>query len=127
MKIFVAVFMSSAAFAAAISIVYWFASHEYGGALLLGLMALALTFLSTYAFLSEKNAGLVGDNEQLQHKQAAGEDLGVFTTHTPWSPLLALSILWFFIGLVWSDFMIFTGAIAILLTIWRLGAESARV
>jgi len=127
MKTFVGLFMSSAAFAAVISIVYWFASHEYAGTLLLGFMCCALAFAAGYAMIFERNARLAGDDPELQQKEAAGEDLGIFTKESPWPLALALSILWLFIGLVWSDFMIFTGLAAMLLCLWRLGAESARV
>lgn len=127
MKTFVGLFLSSAAFGAAISIVYWFASHEYAGTLLLGFMAMALTFAAGFAFMAERNASLEGDDPQLMHKEAAGEDLGIVTKESPWPILLAFSILWMFIGLVWSDFMLYTGLAAMLLVLWRLGAESARI
>ncbi len=126
MKTFIGLFGSSAAFAAAISIIYWFASHEYAGTLLLGFMCCALAFAAGYAMISERSAHLAGDEAQF-HKEAAGEDVGIFTKESPWPLALALSILWLFIGLVWSDFMIFTGLAAMLLCLWRLGAESARV
>lgn len=127
MKTFVGLFLSSAAFALAICIVYWFASHEYAGTLFLGFMCCALSFAAGYAMIAERNAHLAGDDPQLQQKEAAGEDLGIFTKESAWPAVLAFSILWTFIGLVWSDFMIFTGFAAILLCLWRLAAESARV
>ncbi len=127
MKTFAGLFLSSAAFGASISIVYWFASHEYAGTLMLGFMACALAFAAGYALTAERNAELAGDQAQMRQKDAAGEDVGIFTKESPWPILLAFSILWTFVGLIWSDFMIFTGLAAILLCIWRLGAESARV
>jgi hypothetical protein len=108
MKTFVGLFMSSAIFAAAISIVYWFASHEYAGTLFLGFMCCALGFAAGYAMLFEREANLAGDDPEALQREAAG-------------------VLWFFIGLIWSDFMIFTGLAAMLLCLWRLGAESGRV
>lgn len=127
MKTFIGLFLSSATFGGTISIVYWFASHEYAGTLLLGFMCCALGFAAGYAMLFERNAELAGDDEQLEHKERAGEDVGVFTKESAWPGLLAFSVLWFFIGLIWSDFMLFTGIAAMLLCLWRLGAESARV
>lgn len=126
MKAFVGLFLSSAVFAAVISIVYWFASREYAGTLLLGFMFCGLAFAAGYAVLAEKNAQLEGDDPRRQHKEVAGTDVGVFTKKSAWPPALAFSILWFFIGLVWSDFMLVTGIAAMLLCVWRLGAESAR-
>lgn len=127
MKTFVGLFLSSAGFAAAAAIVYWYASHEYAGTVLLGFMFCALTFAAGYAMIAERNAHLAGDDPQLDQKEAAGEDLGIFTKETAWPAVLAFSILWTLIGLVWSDFLIFTGLAAILLCLWRLAAESARV
>jgi cytochrome c oxidase subunit IV len=127
MKTFVGLFMSSAIFAAAISIVYWFASHEYAGTLFLGFMCCALGFAAGYAMLFEREANLAGDDPEALQREAAGEDVGIVTKETPWPALLAFSVLWFFIGLIWSDFMIFTGLAAMLLCLWRLGAESGRV
>jgi hypothetical protein len=127
MKTFVGLFGSSAVFALAICIIYWFSSHEYAGTLFLGFMCCALSFAAGYAFLAEREGNIAGDDGMLDQKDRAGEDVGIFTKETPWPPLLAVSILWLFIGLIWSDFMIFTGLAAILLCLWRLGAESARI
>ena len=127
MKTFVGLFLSSAGFAAAAAIVYWYASHEYAGTFMLGFMFCALTFAAGYAMIAERNAHLAGDDPELDQTEAAGEDVGIFTKETAWPGLLAFSILWTFIGVVWSDFMIFTGLAAILLCLWRLAAESARV
>jgi hypothetical protein len=127
MRTFVGLFMSSAVFGAAISIIYWFASHEYAGALLLGFMFCGLAFAAGYAMLAERDAEIQGDDPQRQHKEAAGEDVGIVTKESAWPTALAFSILWFFIGLVWSDFLLFTGLAAMLFCLWRLGAESARV
>lgn len=127
MKTFVGLFGSSALFALIICIVYWFSSHEYAGTLFLGFMCCALAFAAGYALLAEREGGIAGDDGTLDQKDRAGEDVGIFTKESAWPPLLALSILWLFLGLIWSDFMIFTGLAAILLCLWRLGAESARV
>ncbi|HLI95103.1 MAG TPA: cytochrome c oxidase subunit 4 [Candidatus Baltobacteraceae bacterium] len=127
MKTFVALFLSTAAFAAAACIIYWFSSHEYAGTLFLGFMCCALGFAAAYAIFFERNARLAGDDPQVDQKERSGEDVGIVTKATPWPVVLAFSVAWLFIGLIWSDFMIFTGIAAILLCCWRLAAESARV
>ena len=127
MKTFFGLFLSSAVFGAVASIIYWFASHEYAGTLMLGFMACALAFAAGYALIFDRDTALPGDDPGLDQKEASGEDVGIFTKESPWPLLLAFSILWTFIGLVWSDFMIFTGLAAVLLCLWRLGAESGRV
>ena len=55
----------------------------------------------------------------VQHKEAAGEDIGIVTKESAWPVLLAFSILWMLVGLLWSDFMLFTGLAAMLLCLWR--------
>lgn len=127
MKAFVALFASTALFALSICVIYWYSSHDRGGALLLGFMCVALAFAAGYAFITEKNAAFEGDDPHLQHEEAAGEDVTIVTKESPWPAVLAFSVLWMLVGLLWSDFMLFTGLAAILLALWRLGAESARV
>ena len=127
MKTFVALFISSATFSASVCTIYWYSSHEYAGLLLLGLMTLAMSFAAGYAFLAERESHLAGDNPQMTHQQAAGEDLGIVTKESAWPIVVAFSVLWLLIGMVWSDFMIFTGVAALLIAVWRLGAESARI
>lgn len=126
MKVFVGLFLSSAIFGLVIAIIYWFSSHEYAGTLLLGFMFFALSFAAGYAMVAERDAQLPGDDPEHQHKESAGEDVGIVTKESAWPPALAFSILLFFIGLVWSDFLLFAGIAAMLLCLWRLGAESAR-
>lgn len=127
MKTFVGLFLSSALFSCSIAVVYWFSSEDYAGTLLLGFMTIALTFAASFAMIKDRSAKLAGDSPEMQHKQAAGDDLGIFTKNSAWPPLLALSICVLLIGVVWSDFLIFVGAAAMLLILWRLGAESSRV
>ena len=126
MKTFVGLLFSSATFSVFIAVIYWFSSHEYAGTLLLGLMTLALSFAAGYAVLAEREAHLAGDDPKLTPVAAAGEDLGIVTKKSVWPILLAFSVLWSLIGLIWSDFMLFTGIAALLLILWRLGAESSR-
>jgi 4-hydroxybenzoate polyprenyltransferase len=126
MKVFVGLFLTSGVFGLIIAIVYWFASHEYAGTLLLGFMFFGLSFAAGYAMIAERNADIPGDDPQRQLKEAAGEDVGIVTKESAWPTALAFSILLFFIGLIWSDFLLFTGLAAMLLCLWRLGAESAR-
>lgn len=127
MKTYAALFASSALFGLAISIVYWFSAHDRGTTLLLGFMTIALTWAAGFSLIGERKANLSGDDPNLQHKEVAGEQVTLVTKESPWPICLAFSILWLFIGVIWSDFMIFSGIVAILLCLWRLGGESARV
>ncbi|HEV3153342.1 MAG TPA: cytochrome c oxidase subunit 4 [Candidatus Baltobacteraceae bacterium] len=127
MKTLVGLFLSSSAFGATICLVYWYSSHDRGGSLLLGFMSLGLAWAAGYAILAERNSKIAGDDPQLQHKERAGEDLGVVTKESAWPICLAFSVLVLLIGVVWSDFLLFAGLAGMLLCFWRLGAESARV
>ena len=127
MKASIALFFSSATFGAVAAVVYWFSSHEIIGTLMLGLMALGLSFAAGYALLAERGANLSGDDNSVQHKETAGEVLGIFTKESAWPILLAFSILALFLGVVWSPFVAAAGLGAMLLILWRLTAESARV
>ena len=127
MKTGVGLFISSALFGIAIATVYWFSSHHYAGTILLGLMATALAFATVWSIAAEREASLDGDDPQMQQSDAAGEDLGIFTTASAWPILIACSALVMLLGAVWSPFLLFVGIAAILLILWRLGAESARV
>jgi len=127
MKTGVGLFISSALFGIAIATIYWFSSHHYGGTILLGLMAAALAFATVWAIAAEREATLDGDDPQMQQSDAAGEDLGIFTTASAWPILMACSVLALLLGAIWSPFLLFVGIAAILLIVWRLGAESARV
>ena len=126
MKTFISLFLSSGAFAAAISIVYWFSSKDITGTLFLGLMMLAFAWVAVYTKIAEAQSDLAGDKPETTHAQRAGEDVGIVTKATPWPLLLALCILMLLFGIVWSSFVLFLGLGGMLLCLWRLGAESAR-
>lgn len=128
MKTFILFFAASAIFGGVTGLAYWFVAHEEAtGTVLLGCMAAALAFTAAYAVIAEKSADLPGDDPKETPEYVAGEDLGVFTTHSAWPILVAISSLAMLVGLLWSPLIGFSGLIALLLCLWRLGAESARV
>ncbi len=127
MKTYAGLFTSSALFGLAICVVYWFSSHDRGTTLLLGFMTIAMTWAAGFSLIGERYSNLPGDDPHKQHKEIAGEEVAVVTKTSPWPICLAFSILWTFVGVIWSDFMIFSGIVAMLLCLWRLGAESSRV
>jgi len=127
MKSFVGIFLVSAAFGAAIAIAYFFFAHEEGaGTALLGFMGAALAFAALYAVVAERDADLPGDYPYESSDEVAGEDLGVFTTETPYPILIAVCTLAIMTGMLWSPLLGIAGLIGLLLCFWRLGAESAR-
>lgn len=126
MKTFISLFLSSGAFSASISIVYWFSSKDITGTLFLGLMMLAFAWVAVYTKIAEAESDLAGDKPETTHAQRAGEDVGIVTKSTPWSFLLAVCIVTSLIGVVWTSFVLFLGLGGAMLCLWRLGAESAR-
>jgi Cytochrome c oxidase subunit IV len=128
MRTFVAIFLISAAFGAAIAIAYFFLAHEEGaGTALLGIMGAALTFAALYAVFAERDADLEGDYPLKTNEEVAGEDLGIFTTETPYPFLIAVCVLAMLTGALWSPLLGAAGLVGLLLCFWRLGAESSRV
>ncbi len=127
MRTFVGLFGISAAFGCAVAIAYFYIAHEEGaGTALLGFMTAALSFTALYAVVAERDADLEGDYPNKRNEEVAGEDLGVFTTETPYPILIAVSALAMMTGMLWSPLLGIAGLIGMLLCFWRLGAESAR-
>ena len=127
MRTFVGIFLVSAAFGAAIAIAYFFLAHEEGaGTALLSFMGAALAFAALYAVVAERDADLPGDYPSETSNVVAGEDLGVFTTETPYPILIALCAVAIMTGMLWSPLLGIAGVFGMVLCFWRLGAESAR-
>ena len=128
MKTFVVLFGIAAAFGAAIAVAYWFIAHEEAtGTALLSVMTVALVFAAGYAVVAERDAGLVGDRPDESLREAAGEELGVFTIRSPYPVLVALCTVALLSGLLWSPMLALAALVGMLLCFWRLGAESARL
>jgi hypothetical protein len=128
MKSFVGLFGVASLFGLAIAVAYWFVAHEEAtGTALLSFMFAALAFATGYAIVAERDAGLEGDDPCRTSADVAGEDLGIFTTASPYPVLIALCALALLTGVLWSPLLGIAGLIGMLLCFWRLGAESARV
>ena len=126
MKTFVSLWVSSGLFGLCIAIGYWFSSKEPAGTFLLGFMTIGFAWAALYSGIAERNTNLAGDAKDAQHRDRAGEDLGIVTKSSPWPLLLAVSVLVLLLGAIWSDFLLFAGLAAAIICAWRLGAESAR-
>jgi Cytochrome c oxidase subunit IV len=128
MKSFVAIFGVSAAFGCVIAIAYFFVAHEEGaGTALLSIMTAALTFATLYAIFAERDADLEGDYPVTTNEEIAGEDLGIFTTETPYPFIIAVCTLAILTGMLWAPLLGIAGLVGMLLCFWRLGGESSRV
>jgi hypothetical protein len=108
-------------------VTYWFVAHrEATGTALLGFMFASLAFAAGYAVVAERDADLEGDDPNETNAAAAGEELGVFTTHTPYPILIAFCTLGVLTGMLWSPLLGVVALAGMLLCFWRLGAESSR-
>jgi uncharacterized membrane protein len=128
MTTYVRLFLISALFGAAIAVAYYFIAHEETvGTILLAIMTAALVFCASYALLAERHAEVEGDDPDETAARAAGEDLGIFTKESAWPVLIAVCALCTITGLLWAPLMGALAFAALLLCLWRLGAESARI
>ena len=128
MKTFVGLFFSSTAFGVVILGAYWIVAHrESTGSVLLAVMSVALAFAAGYAMIAERNAALEGDAKDATYDAGASEDLGIFTTQSAWPILIALATACAIAGVLWSPLLAVLSLVGLVLCLWRLGAESARI
>jgi hypothetical protein len=126
MKTFVVLFIVAALFGLAVDVVYWFVAHvEPAGIALLSVMTIGLVFAALYATFAERDANLEGDDPNSTAASVAGEEIEIFTTHTPWPVWCAASTLALLCGVVWSPMVAGLGLLALLYGIYRLGRESS--
>lgn len=125
MKTSLRLFLSSCIFSTVIGTVYWFASNDLTGTILLGLMACGFAFLIGYTRLAERHANLVGDREAISMRDTAGERLGIFTTRSPWPIVLALSVCASLFGLITTPAISVIAGAVFFYALWQLVKESA--
>lgn len=83
MKVALGLFVSSAAFSATLSLVYWLLSHDPAGTTLLTFMTAALLVVAGYLIFAERDADLYADRPDATMRDAAGENVGTYITHSP--------------------------------------------
>jgi hypothetical protein len=126
-KIARSVFISSSIFGIVIAVVYWISAHEPAGTLMLGLMAIGLTFAAGFMFLAQRDADLTGDKKDASKSgNWPHEDVGIYTTSTIWPFWTALSSCFMLIGLFWSPYVAAVAFAALLYSLFRLSLESNR-
>jgi hypothetical protein len=117
-------FVSSAIFGIAIAVAYWFSAHNPDGAILLGMMAVALVFAAGFMFLAEREARLVGDRGNASNADASGEQLAVFTVASPWPIAVAFAVFLLLLGLAIFPILAAFGLALLLFGLFHLGRES---
>jgi hypothetical protein len=107
-------FLSSATFAIAIALAYWFTSREVVGTFMLGVMAFGLSFVAGYMIVAEREADLLGDDTNATIESGAGELVGTYTT-TSFLPLgTAFAVTSIGLGIVVSPAIAVLGILAVL-------------
>jgi hypothetical protein len=100
MMVALRLFLSSAAFSAALAIAYWLVAHEPAGTVLLGFMTAALLVIAVYMILAERNADLFADREDATPADARGERIGTFVLHSPAPFWIGVALAGLLLGLV---------------------------
>ena len=107
-------FLSSATFAITIAIAYWFTSREIIGTFMLGVMAFGLSFVAGYMIVAEREADLIGDENNATIKAGAGELVGTYTVTSPLPLGSALAVTLIGLGIVVSPVIAVLGVLAVL-------------
>ena len=124
MKTALGLFVSSALFAATIAVTYYFLTREPAGTTLLGFMAAALLVVALYMVFAERDADLYADNKDATMREAAGEHVGTYVTHSPAPFWIGLAIAGTVLGFVVSPAAAGLGIVALFLLIGVLIVRS---
>ncbi|MBC5825987.1 MAG: cytochrome c oxidase subunit 4 [Candidatus Eremiobacteraeota bacterium] len=113
MKTGTRMFLSSAAFGAAIASIYWYVSHETVGTMLLALIGVALLFVAAYIFLTVRGdrRQVAADAADAQPQDAAGEIIGPLPAESVWPIMLAIGVVLALDGLVYGVWLAVLGFI----------------
>lgn len=116
-------FLSSMTFGLVVAAVYWLATRESVGTILLGLFGAGFGFVSAYITVIKPKTRLDGD-EQRAPAELAGETIGVFSLESPWPVMLACCSAGLLIGIVLHPMLAAFSVVALFVTLWQLVRES---
>ena len=116
-------FVSSMTFGLVVAAVYWLATREDVGTILLGLFGAGFAFVSAYITVIKPKTRLDGD-EQRAPAELAGETIGVFSLESPWPVMLACCTAGLLIGIVLHPMLAAVSVVALFVTLWQLVRES---
>jgi hypothetical protein len=105
------VLLGSASFSIVAGGIYWFTAHEAAGAFMLLTMGAGLSFAAAYLALLRRRASLTADREDVVTREARGEPVGVFASHSQWPVVLALSCAVGLTGIVYGWWLMVAGAL----------------
>ena len=114
MKVALGLFVASAAFTLVLALVYWFHAREPTGTVLLGFMTAALMVIAAYMIFAERDADLYADKPDATMRDAAGEHVGTYITHSPIPFWTGLAVTGLVIGAVVNAAAAGLGIVALL-------------
>lgn len=123
MTISLRVFALSMVFGIVVSVAYWFDTREAAGTILIGMMGIAFFWVTSYLRGTRKQTRYDGDVERLP-SDLAGEQIGVFSTESPWPITLALATAGLLLGIVLHPMLGVFAIVAVFIVLWQLVRES---
>lgn len=117
-------FIVAALFTGVLAIAYWFVAREPAGTMLLGFMTAALATVAIYMFFAQRDADLFADRPNATMREAAGEHVGTFVTHSPAPFWIGIAIAAIVLGLVTAPAAAGLGLVALLFLICVLIVRS---
>jgi hypothetical protein len=117
-------FIVAALFTGVLCVAYWFVAREPAGTMLLGFMTAALTTVAVYMFFAQREADLFADRPNATMREAAGEHVGTYVTHSPAPFWIGIAIAAIVLGLVTAPAAAGLGLVALLFLICVLIVRS---
>lgn len=117
-------FLWLGAFMLPLGIVYWLASYEIAGSILLFIVAVAFAFIGVYlAIQSKRMDGFRPEDYDAEQADGAGE-VGSFPGASIWPLIAALGVMFIGYGLTFSLWIAVPGVALILATVIGMARES---
>ena len=124
MKTALGLFVSSAIFTATIAVTYYFLTREPAGTTLLGFMTAALMVVALYMAFAERDADLYADKKNATMREAAGEHVGTYVTHSAAPFWIGLALTGTLLGFIVSPAAAGIGIVALFILVCILIVRS---
>jgi hypothetical protein len=119
-------FTAMACFILAPGVIYWIASHEHAGGVLMVLLAVSFFFLGAWLLTESRHIDPRPEDDPRANPQDQPGDVGFFPTGSVWPATLALGAVIVGYGLAFSAWLAVPGLIMLALAIIGFTAESQR-
>lgn len=119
------VLLGSALFALLVGTIYWFASYEAAGSMMLLTMAAGLAIAAAYLWLLGRQASVPADQREARPADGAGEPVGIFAARSAWPAVLALGCAVGLTGLIYGWWLAAVGAAGVTISLIGLVRDDA--